>query len=558
MISYNDGGLEFKVKVDLSDVRRAREEVKNTKNEINSSATMGTGSRMSGGDPNRPSGAAEAMQREFDKKMGRSGAAQAMIDNLRRNGNDAGAAALESRLGMGSGSGGGGVIPSPGGAMGGGGISNNDLRALGDSGGSGMNGGFGARGGGGGGSSGGAGGAGLFSQGSRLRFLRYTVGGVIVSTIASELNNQENWKAATRLAGMDQGAQAGAVMARARGAFGAVPIIGGALYQLANGIIGASGGPSEQSINMQMDLTSRQTASQDFMFAAGQSAGIQRQRAGIAGARFSPGSYSFLSANVAEQQRRQAFTQETNEQRGRLDTLPMEEAGFFGGIADYYGGSSVYGQQRSNARNARNASIEKVNDQNKKDFQTQRDSQNLAAYRLHLADQGASLDEREFGNREGAERVRSRGLANQYQPIRGAIQEIGQLGQIAVEKMGRAMISATAEVERSQGVFYGTKPGDPGYGAARTGYLQAIQNRDLVKSDYRNTIGGLQNDAGGIAREAYDNQMFGSTVGIHAGQSVRAYYDPRVESPATYMGPLVGVMQQLSNALGVKLNLNNN
>jgi hypothetical protein len=93
--------------------------------------------------------------------------------------------------------------------------------------------------------------------------LRSFAATLVVESVADALNNEENYKKAIRLAGGDSGAQSEAVMGRMRGAFQSVPLIGGMAYNLGNGLIGAFGGPSEQSIQTQNALTQQQVAFQN-------------------------------------------------------------------------------------------------------------------------------------------------------------------------------------------------------------------------------------------------------------------------------------------------------
>lgn len=97
---------------------------------------------------------------------------------------------------------------------------------------------------------------------SRL-MLRGIIGVQVVDAIASELNNEENYKKAARLAGNDSGAQSSAVLARTRGAYEAIPLVGGIAYNAMNGLRGLFGYDTEQSIETDNALAQQQLRYQD-------------------------------------------------------------------------------------------------------------------------------------------------------------------------------------------------------------------------------------------------------------------------------------------------------
>lgn len=90
--------------------------------------------------------------------------------------------------------------------------------------------------------------------------LRATMAGLVVDTLAGELNSEENYRKAVRLSGLDQGAASDSTLQAFKGAIGGIPLVGGMLSNLVS--------PLTAPIETQNELTRMQVQYQGQSAAA--------------------------------------------------------------------------------------------------------------------------------------------------------------------------------------------------------------------------------------------------------------------------------------------------
>lgn len=373
---------------------------------------------------------------------------------------------------------------------------------------------------------GGGGGGGPHSQ--RPWYLaRIAARGLVVLQVANAigeaLNNQETYRQAMRLAGMDSGDQSTAELNYQRGSsIYKLPFIGGAAWNIGNGTNGILGRPTEQSLSADAIFTQRQLAFQD---AAGNlGIGTAAIRNSTASARYGPYSYS----------------RQVVESQGRL-------------------AQSLYDLTSTGL-----------------DLNTKFSALNAPQRPTRFAD---FTDEERWKYTSGRSLAEAADLV--YQDRLGAYKQ-QQLLQVSnpLSSREKALTAQANEEQRQAGLdakdqilstltqaqlMHSQNSYQPRVGAAGATLATArnrfsrFQTLDPKASGYNLAVGQYEADRQvsieelrGQQKDLSDYYYHGNTVNFNPGQSLEAFRDTRVEQPSAVMKAINYALTELFGSLAVK------
>ena len=370
-------------------------------------------------------------------------------------------------------------------------------------------------GGGGGGGGGGRGGNPRLWYMARLA-ARSLVVTQIASAIGNEFENEENYKQALRLAGVDSAAQSQAVLGHSKGAFNAIPLVGGLAWKLYNGVSGAFG-LSEQSINADLEMSQRESG---FYSAIGESAyQTQQTRNRTRSIAYGPNQYgrAAFEANAARSNSRYATSAMTTDLYRRATATVSGDADDVSQLPSSARGWDTLLPFNFPARNQDvenyNASLEKQREEARRMAAAQNLARNKAddaELKQTLLEQGYDAAYQTAGVKNQADLLSAQ---NSYRPIAGQAKYIG---------------------DSLKNAFYRYNQGD-----------RNSQDTNLLIAQ----AGLAQQTLGSVQRDLNDQIYHGNTVNLSSSLSPMGFYDSRTENTSTAQDSIADTNKILSDIL---------